>query len=424
MHVDPYAKALNTPFEWLSMKNDFVIQSIDPSKKLFNWEKVQSPGHALEELVIYEMHVRAFTQDPSSGVKHPGTFLGVIEKIPHLVELGVNAVELMPIFEFDERKGPEGLCNFWGYDTLNFFCPMNRYGVSDTIYEFKQLVKALHEAGIEVILDVVYNHSSSFEFDRKSYYLLDDKGGHTNYSGCGNTLGAYLPKMRQLILDSLRYWCSEFHVDGFRFDLAATLTRGGMETIEAITHDPIIGQKKLIAEPWDPGGLYMVGKFPEGWAEWDDAWRNSARAHVNFNGPPPLATAKNPIHYIVSHDGFTLRDLVSYDHKHNEANLEDGRDGSEHNVSFNGGVEGDTDDAKINTERRVRMEKLMTLLMDSKGPCMLFMGDEYGHTRRGNNNAWCQDNQLNWFLWDELEKNQGWFDFVKSAIVKRKSEVV
>ncbi|MCP5509907.1 MAG: hypothetical protein H7A39_05820 [Chlamydiales bacterium] len=420
MHLDPYAKALNTPHKWLSMEGDFVIEAKSVQSAPFDWEGVLSPNRPLKHLIIYEMHVRAFTQDPSSGVAHPGTFLGMIEKIPHLVDLGINCVELMPIFEFDERKGPSGLCNFWGYDTVNFFCPMNRYAVSDAIYEFKLLVKALHSAGIEVILDVVYNHSDSFEFDKESYYLLDAEGRHTNYSGCGNTLNANSPKMRALILDSLRYWCTEFHVDGFRFDLAATLTRGGTGTIEAITSDEIIGKKKLIAEPWDPGGLCMQGQFPRPWAEWDGEFRDSIRRHVNFDAPLDKSKLLHPINFVVSHDGFTLNDLVSYNEKHNASNHENNQDGSDNNNSNNYGHEGEC--ASLDAKRQEAMEKMIQILFQAPGTPMIFMGDEYKHTRFGNNNAWCQDNCLNWFDWNATKENQDWLDFFKSVIVRRKEE--
>ncbi len=418
MHLDPYTKTLNTPFAWNSMPRDFVIQAAPVKTQGFDWEGVQSPNRPLEELIIYEMHVRAFTQDPSSQVKYPGTFLGMIEKIPHLVELGVNCVELMPIFEFDERKGPPGLCNFWGYNTLNFFCPMNRYAVKDAIYEFKSLVKALHSVGIEVILDVVYNHSASFEFDRSSYYLLNPDGRHTNFSGCGNTLGANNPRMRALILASLLYWCEEFHVDGFRFDLAATLTRGGWDTIDAIASDPIIGQKKLIAEPWDPGGLYLLEEFKQPWAVWNDQFRDKVRRHINFDEPLQLPFVSNSINYITSHDGFTLYDLVSYNKKHNEANNENNQDGTDNNHSNNCGTEGP--DPSLESKREGRLKKMVELLFNASGTPMLLMGDEYKHTRSGNNNAWCQDNKLNWFDWNRLNQNQDWFNFFKNAIVKRK----
>ena len=420
MDLDPYAKALNTPHAWCKAPDDFVIQSMPVETKGFDWEGVQSPNRPLEALIIYEMHVRSFTQDPSSNVEFPGTFLGMIEKIPHLVELGINCVELMPIFEFDERKGPPGLCNYWGYDTVSFFCPMNRYAVHDAIYEFKSLVKALHQAGIEVILDVVYNHSDSFEFDREGYYLLDPNGNHTNYSGCGNTLNANSQKMRALILDSLRYWSQEFHVDGFRFDLAATLTRGGWETIDAIASDSIIGQKKLIAEPWDPGGLYLREEFKKPWAVWDDQTRDGIRRHVNFGEPFNVTTSPRSINYITSHDGFTLYDLVSYNDKHNEANNENNKDGSHINHSNNGGTEGPNPD--LEKDRENRMQKMIELLFQLPGTPMILMGDEYKHTRKGNNNAWCQDNSLNWFDWNRLNENQDWFNFFKNAIVKRKQE--
>lgn len=418
------AKSLNTPHTWGTMPPEFCIKSAKLKTAPFDWEGIESPNHSWNNLVIYELHVRAFTQHASSGVKHPGTFLGLIEKIPYLKDLGITAVELMPIFEFDERKGPPGLSNFWGYDPVSFFCPMNRYGVSDTVYELKLLIKEMHRAGLEVILDVVYNHSSSFYADKAGYYLLSKDGEHTNYSGCGNTLNANAPKMRSLILESLRYFCTEFHVDGFRFDLAATMTRGGFGTIEAITNDPVIGKKKLIAEPWDPGGLYLLGKFPKGWGEWNDTFRDHVRQAVNFGNISPVTAVDRSINFAVCHDGFTLMDLVSYEQKYNEANQEGNQDGADVNYSANCGVEGTSDEPQVVSKRFERMRQMTEMLFSAPGIPMWFMGDEYGHTRYGNNNAWCQDNETNWFLWDRQEENRDWFDFVKGCILKRKGESI
>ena len=409
-HLDPYARAVNTPFEWGAPRE--TTRGVQIEEQGFDWEGVKSPSRPLDELIIYEMHVRAFTKHPSSGVKHPGTFLGVIEKIPHLVDLGINCVELMPIFEFDETKHPT-LCNLWGYNTEQFFCPMKRYSVKNPILECKQMIKALHKARIEVILDVVYNHSSSFEFDRENYYILEN-GKHTNYSGCGNTINANAPKAQKLILDSLKMWSEEFHIDGFRFDLAAALTRGAdgnrMEPapiVEAITKQ--FSHKKLIAEPWDPGGLYMLGEFPKGWGEWNGKFRDGVRKKVNFSKDYHFewSGASKPINYITSHDGMTLFDLVSYDEKQNMANNENNEDGDDQNFSRSG------------NDKQERMEAMVKELFQADGTPMILMGDEFLHTRRGNNNTWCQDNDLNWINWN---KKTNWYDFIRSHILRRKQE--
>ena len=356
--------------------------------------------------IIYEMHLRGFTQSPSSKVKHPGTFLGAIEKIPHLLDLGVTCIELMPIFDFDASR------NYWGYDTTDFFKPMRTYAVSDPKTECKQLIKAFHDAGLKVILDVVYNHSPSLS---PEHYIMDN-GNHTNYSGCGNTTSANTEPMMQLILDSLHHWVDEYNVDGFRFDLAACLTRGAdggrltpAPLIEAITEQ--LKGKMLIAEPWDPGGLYMLGQFPAGWYEWNDKYRDGVRKMVNFGEPfkETWEAASQPINFVTCHDGFTLRDLVTYPEKQNEANGEENRDGTDTNYSV------------AAADKKANMEAFIDHLFDSSGTPMLLMGDEYGHTRNGNNNAWCQDNELNWFLWDELDANRDWYNFVKDRIIKQKA---
>ena len=406
-------------------------------------------------MIIYEMHVRSFTRDPSSCVESSGTFLGIIEKIPHLVALGINAVELLPIYEFNERENCKtkpktggSLLNYWGYSPENFFTPMRRFGTPE---EFKQLVKQLHKSGIEVILDVVYNHTSegsdpnyyrSFRgIDNAAYYMLD-KNGYLNYSGCGNTFNCHNSAAMTLILDSLRYWVLEYHIDGFRFDLAPILTRDCLgkplkhpPLIEKITKDPLLGATKLIAEPWDCGGLYQVGHFPS-WrfSEWNDRYRNAVRRFFRGEevkeemkqrilGSPDLYEGHLPsksINFITIHDGFTLRDLVSYEQKHNEENGEKNLDGTEDNISWNCGIEGVTTDPNIRRLRDRQMRNFLFILLISQGIPMLLMGDEYGHTRRGNNNVWCQDNQLNYFLWDELEKNRPLFQFLSKLISFRK----
>ncbi|MCP5492747.1 MAG: hypothetical protein H7A40_06890 [Chlamydiales bacterium] len=367
-----------------------------------------SPNRPLKDCIIYEMHVRGFTQHPSSHVKYPGTYLGAIEKIPHLLDLGINCVELMPIFQFDASR------NYWGYDTTDFFAPMNRYGVNDPAAELKLLIKSFHEAGIEVILDVVYNHSPNLPAE---YYIMSNNK-HTNYSGCGNTLSANTSPTREMIIQSLSYWVNEYAIDGFRFDLAAALTRG--PDGNRLEPSPIIEEitacfkgKKLIAEPWDAAGLYLLGQFPSGWGEWNDQYRDGVRKLVNFNEPfkEHWDARSLPINYITSHDGFTLYDLVTYPEKHNAANGEGNQDGSDQNFSV------------AATDKLANMKAFIEHLFSSKGTPMLLMGDEYGHTRKGNNNAWCQDNELNWFLWDQLDANLDWYNFVKDCIVKRKERL-
>ena len=363
---------------------------------------------SLEKCIIYEMHVRGFTQHSSSGVKHPGTYLGAIEKIPHLLDLGINCVELMPIFQFDSTR------NYWGYDTTDFFAPMDRYALKDPVAEFKALVDALHDAGIEIILDVVYNHSPNLPSE---YYIMKNEE-HTNYSGCGNTLSANTSPMKELIIESLHYWVDEFNVDGFRFDLAACLTRGpdGNRLNPAPIIDEISAQfkeKKLIAEPWDAAGLHLLGQFPPDWGEWNDQYRDGVRKHINFNEPfnEQWNARSVPINYVTSHDGFTLNDLVTYPEKRNENNHEDNRDGTDQNFSIKA------------ANKQANMKAFIEHLLNSQGTPMILMGDEYGHSRKGNNNPWCQDNELNWFLWNQLDANLDWYNFVKDCIVRRKERL-
>jgi isoamylase len=377
-----------------------------PAAAPFDWEGVQSPRLPLSELVIYEMHVRGFAK----------TFAATIEKIPYLKSLGVNAVELLPIFSFDPQT------NYWGYGTINFFTPAPHLARSEPINEFKRLIQALHRAGIEVILDVVYNHTGEPRPLLPVYYM------EGNYSGCGNTLNPDHPAVRHLILDSLRYWVSEFHIDGFRFDLASVFTRASDGTphsppplVQAIAADPILAKTKLIAEPWDAAGLYQVGQFPQWgrWSEWNGPFRDAVRDFLR--GAPSSAgrfatalagsrdlygnhgTPASSINFVTCHDGFTLADLVAYDHKHNEANGEQNRDGSNDNRSWNCGVEGPTTDPAILDLRNRQMRNFLLALLISQGVPMLRMGDEYGHTAHGNNNTWCQDNSLSWFDWENTD---------------------
>ncbi len=469
--LDPYSKQMGSPPKWGSSyfkETPHVHKSIVYADEPFDWEEDIHPKIPMSGLFIYEMHVRGFTQDPSSHVRHPGTFLGIIEKIPYLKSLGVNAVELMPIHEFNEMDNPlinpetkEQLYNYWGYSTINYFSPMNRYGTGkfSTLTEFKTLVKALHAEGIEVILDVVYNHTAegnqsgpilSFKgLENTVYYMLSPDGEYYNFSGCGNTFNCNTPVVRELIRDSLRYWVVEMHVDGFRFDLASILVRShdgiplaNPPLIEALSQDPILADTKLIAEAWDAGGLYQVGSFPgKGvWAEWNGKFRDDVRSFMKGSDGivGTLATrisgsedlygkghfSNKSINFITCHDGFTLADLVSYNGKHNENNGEGNRDGDNNNLSWNCGAEGATDDPAILGLRERQRKNFHVALMVSQGVPMILMGDEYGHTKGGNNNTWGHDSRLNWFQWDTLEKNAPFFRFYQQMIAFRKAHPV
>lgn len=467
--LDPYAKGVVSPPLW----NSSTEQPYRPlgrivASHLFDWEDDRPLNIPAKDLVIYEMHVRGFTQDPSSKVQHPGTYLGVTEKIPHLKELGINAVELLPIFEFNENevtlvnpKTGKKLCNYFGYSTVNFFSPMNRFASESkglqTIIEFKTMVRELHKAGIEVILDVVFNHTfegnakgpilSYKGFDPQTYYILDKEGRYLNFSGCGNTTNTNHPITLELIISALRYWVTEMHVDGFRFDLASIFTRSENGTplnrapiVEAISRDPILSQTKLIAEAWDAGGLYQVGGFYPGkrWSEWNGRYRDVVRRFIKGtdNHKTAFATAicgsedlfgwrGSPtcsVNFITAHDGFSLVDLVSYNDKHNIENGERNRDGFDHNDSWNCGFEGSSNEKKIVLLRERQMKNLFLALMVSQGIPMIVMGDEYVHTRNGNNNPWCQDNGINWFLWNRLEIRPGFYRFYRSLIHFRNEE--
>lgn len=456
--LDPYAEQLNTSLEWgKGMKEPLgLAEEIPP----FNWENESFPLIPFQDLIIYEMHVRGLTIDPSSNVTHKGLYEGVIEKIPYLKELGVNAIELLPVFEFNECEIKTPLKNYWGYSTMNFFSPMNRFSNVNAITEFKKMVKELHRNGIEVILDVVFNHTgegnakgptiSMKGIDNNIYYMTDGSGHYRDYTGCGNTLNCNHPIVAKMILDCLRYWVSEMHVDGFRFDLASVLTRDthghpltDPPLIHAISNDPELGSVKLIAEAWDAAGLYQVGSFPHycRWAEWNGKYRDTVRRFIKGtdNEVGPFATAitgssdlyegqgRAPYHsinFVTAHDGFSLRDLVSYQEKHNLANGENNNDGTNDNESWNCGAEGGSTNPKIIALRERQMRNFILALMVSIGTPMLLMGDEYGQTRKGNNNTWCQDNELNWFLWNEIEKNKGFFNFYKRLIDFRKSNPV
>lgn len=469
--ADPYAKSMGgrdvwgvTP-DWNNIYQHRSRIAVDD----FDWDGDRALEIPSEDLVIYEMHVRSFTRHDSSGVKHPGTFAGIDEKIPYLKELGVNAVELMPIFEFDEfensRTNSEGetLYNYWGYSSVGFFAPKAGYAATGKlgmeIDEFKNLVKELHKNGIEVILDVVFNHTAegnengpyiSFRgIDNRTYYMLTPEGYYYNFSGCGNTLNCNNPIVRNLVLDCLRYWASEYHIDGFRFDLASILGRdpwGAPLTnpplLEVLAFDPILAKCKLIAEAWDAGGLYQVGSFPAfgRWGEWNGKYRDSIRQFLKgdgnvgemaqrLQGSPDLyaAAGRAPatsVNFITAHDGFTLADLVSHNDKHNQANDEDNRDGTNDNYSWNCGAEGWTENVGIDILRQRQMRNAIAILFISQGIPMLLMGDEIGRTKNGNNNTYCHDNELNWLNWDLLQQNSALFRFVKYCIAFRKTHPV
>jgi len=464
--LDPYARVISGRNVWAREPNrdDIYPHRARVQPYPFDWQGDAPLLTPIEDLVIYEMHVRGFTRHESSGVAYPGTFEGVREKIPYLKELGINAVELMPIFEFDEfehsRVNPETgdlLLNYWGYSPVGFFAPKDGYSTGDyagaAINELKLLVKDLHANGIEVILDVVFNHTAegnhlgptiSFKgIDNQVFYMLTPEGYYYNFSGTGNTFNCNHPKVRQFIVECLRYWVTEFHIDGFRFDLASIMTRDidGMPLtdpplLRELTDDPVLGHTKLIAEPWDADGLYHLGSFPAygRWAEWNGNYRDVVRRFIKgdkgltgaiayaVQGSPNIYAERGPIasiNFVTAHDGFTLRDLVSYNEKHNEANLEDNRDGHNDNHSWNCGVEGETDNPEVNALRERQMRNVLTILLLSHGTPMLLMGDEVGRTQRGNNNAYCQDNELSWFDWTLLETNRDLFMFVKHLIAFR-----
>lgn len=456
--LDPYAKnALQRNGFWLS------ALGCDTS---FDWKNAKKPNILMKDLIIYEMHTRGFTIDKSSDVKHKGSFLGIIEKIPYLLELGVNAIELMPVhvFEKKEYKQPnplnnKELCNYWGYSTLNFFSLNKGYATDETpnapLNEFKTLVRELHLNGIEIILDIAFNHTGegnlkgpnlSFKgLDKSVYYILDNEGNYYNFSGCGNTFNSNHPVSATLILDALRYLVTETDVDGFRFDLASLFNRNekgeplkNSALVEFLSKDPILANTKLIAEPWDAAGFYQAGHFyPDEirWSEWNGRYRDATRYFLNglkkdpgkfatrISGSEDMYFKRAPfssINFITSHDGFSLRDLVSYQNKHNFENGENNLDGENHNLSRNFGVEGETDNLEIKTIRERQMKNFHLALMVSQGVPLIVMGDEYGHTKKGNNNTWCQDNALSWFLWDVLEKNHGFYRFYKKMIGFRK----
>jgi len=462
--IDPYARALAGNFlpatEGILRPPKCVV--VDDT---FDWQGDRHLRRSLADSVIYEMHVGGFTASGTSGVDNPGTYLGVIERIPYLKSLGVTAIELMPVHEFptnscfgaqDERP------NYWGYDPLAFFSPHRGYAASKEpgaqVHEFKQMVRALHAAGIEVILDVVFNHTSegnelgptlSFKgLENRVYYMLDAAGRYRNYSGCGNTVNGNHPIVRELIFLCLRHWVLNYHVDGFRFDLASILNRDrngelvpNPPLVEQIAEDPLLSDTKIIAEAWDAAGAYQVGSFANlRWAEWNGRYRDDIRKFWRGDGGTlgDFATrlagssdlygtsGRHPYHsinFITSHDGFTINDLVSYSHKHNEANGEGNRDGDNHNISDNYGVEGLTNLRPITKIRERQKRNFLATLLLSQGVPMIVFGDECGRTQQGNNNAYCQNNEISWFDWELVERNSGLWRFAQSLIEFRKNQV-
>jgi isoamylase len=481
--LDPYAKQIYGTLKWsdahfgyrvggkqedlsfdrrdsaLGMPKSMVI---DPA---FTWGLDRPPRISWHESVIYEVHVKGFTmRHPEVPTALRGTYAGLATApmIDHLKRLGITAVELMPVHYFidDRRLVDMGLRNYWGYNTIGYFAPEPRYSATNSINEFKTMVKTLHSAGIEVILDVVYNHTAegnqmgptlSFRgIDNPSYYrlLAEDQRYYVDYTGTGNSLNMRHPRVLQLIMDSLRYWVLDMHVDGFRFDLAATLARELHEVdrlgafLDIIHQDPVLSQTKLIAEPWDLGeGGYQVGKFPVGWAEWNDRYRDAVRSYwkgdggligelaYRITGSSDLyeRSGRRPyasVNFVTAHDGFTLRDLVSYNEKHNEANGEENRDGASNNRSWNCGVEGPTDNPEINALRVQQSRNFIASLLLSQGVPMLLSGDEIGHTQQGNNNAYCQDNEISWLDWDLQEPERELLAFVQRMVMIRKQHPV
>ncbi|MEG1877907.1 MAG: alpha-amylase family glycosyl hydrolase [Lachnospiraceae bacterium] len=466
--LDPYAKAVTGQSLWGVSSPYEQHYKARVVKDDFDWGNCKQPLIPMQDLIVYELHVRGFTKHDSSGVVHPGTFDGLMETLPYLKELGINAVELMPIFEFDElldyrKVNGKPLLNYWGYNTVSFFAPNTGYTAS-TEYnregnELKRLIKTFNENGIEVFLDVVFNHTAegnedgpffSFKgFDNNIYYLLTPDGFYYNFSGCGNTLNCNHPIVQQMILECLRYWVTAYRVDGFRFDLASILGRNEDGSpmskpplLQSLAFDPILGNVKLIAEAWDAGGLYQVGNFPSWnrWAEWNGRYRDDMRkflkgdeglaasAALRISGSNDLynpdSRTNASVNFLTCHDGFTLYDLYSYQEKHNEANGWDNTDGSNDNDSWNCGVEGETNDPAVISLRKRMIHNAFATLMCSRGIPMFLAGDEFCNTQFGNNNPYCQDNEISWLDWRLLEDHQDTFSFFKYMIQFRKEHPV
>ncbi len=467
--LDPYAKAVTGQSAWGVKSNKSNIYKARVVKDDFDWGNARQLLIPMQDLIIYEMHVRGFTKHESSDVKFPGTFAGVMEKIPYLKDLGINAIELMPIFEFDEMMGAREhngreLLDYWGYNSVSFFAPNTSYASSAEYNregnELKSLVKACNENGIEVILDVVFNHTAegdhngpffSFKgFDNNIYYMLTPDGKYYNFSGCGNTLNCNHPIVQQMILECLRHWVTTYRVNGFRFDLATILGRNEDGSpmskpplLQSLAFDPILGSVKLIAEAWDAGGLYQVGSFPSWsrWAEWNGRYRDDLRSFLKgdyntANNAAQRITGSrdlyNPqkrgvdasVNFITCHDGFTLYDLYSYNMKHNLDNGWNNTDGADDNRSWNCGAEGETDDYNVTSLRKRLIKNACAVLMCSRGTPMFLAGDEFCNTQFGNNNAYCQDNEISWLDWSFTQKNEDIYTFFKYMIDFRNNHVV
>ena len=469
--LDPYSRAVTGQRKWGEKPEggkDFEYRA-RVVKSSFDWGNIKQLEQPFEDLVIYEIHVRGYTKDKSSGVSVPGTFAGLKDKIPYLKDLGINAVELMPIFEFDEMESARvvdgvQLYNYWGYNTVSFFAPNTSYAFNEEHNhegdELKSLIKALKENGIEVILDVVFNHTAEgnemgpcFSFkgiDNNVYYMLTPDAHYYNFSGCGNVMNCNHPVVRNFIIDCLRHWAIEYRVDGFRFDLASILGRdqngapmANPPILESLAFDPVLGKMKLIAEAWDAGGLYQVGSFPSWnrWAEWNGRYRDDMRSFLKGDDgmagnaitritgsrdlySPESRGHKASVNFMTCHDGFTLYDLYSYNEKHNEKNGWNNTDGDNNGHSWNCGAEGETDDPNVNGLRRRLIKNAFAALLCSRGPAMFFAGDEFCNTQFGNNNAYCQDNIISWLDWSRLEEFKEIHDFVRHMIQFRKEHPI
>lgn len=469
--LDPYSRAVTGQRKWGEKPEggkDFEYRA-RVVKSNFDWGNIKQLEQPFEDLVIYEIHVRGYTKDKSSGVSAPGTFAGLKDKIPYLKDLGINAVELMPIFEFDEMESARvvdgvQLYNYWGYNTVSFFAPNTSYAFNEEHNregdELKSLIKALKENGIEVILDVVFNHTAEgnemgpcFSFkgiDNNVYYMLTPDAHYYNFSGCGNVMNCNHPVVRNFIIDCLRHWAIEYRVDGFRFDLASILGRdqngapmANPPILESLAFDPVLGKMKLIAEAWDAGGLYQVGSFPSWnrWAEWNGRYRDDMRSFLKGDDgmagnaitritgsrdlySPESRGHKASVNFLTCHDGFTLYDLYSYNEKHNEKNGWNNTDGDNNGHSWNCGAEGETDDPNVNGLRRRLIKNAFAALLCSRGPAMFFAGDEFCNTQFGNNNAYCQDNIISWLDWSRLEEFKEIHDFVRHMIQFRKEHPI
>ena len=463
--LDPYAKLVSGREEWHRRqypKDGFQFRG-RIIREDYEWEGDRPLYTPMKDLVIYELHVRGFTKDPSSGVKNAGTFAGVVEKIPYLKELGVNCVELLPMFEFDEFLPSLGdeYCNYWGYATCNYFSPKAAYAsCQDKGFapdEMKNMVKQLHRNGIEVILDVVFNHTAEYGeegdcisfrgVDNKTFYIMNEDGSYADYTGCGNTVNCNNAIVRSFIIDSMRYWVSVYHIDGFRVDEAPIFARGengqpmiSAPLIDSLKRDPILGRTKLISEGWDAGGLYTVGRFPLGWADWNSRMRDTVKRFAkgmaecgpdllpSIEGSPDLFPGKTPafsVNYLNCHDGFTLYDTTAYTNIHNESNAYYSPDNAQFDTcSWNCGVEGETDDPDIIALRKRQMKNMMTLLLLSRGVPMFPAGDEFANTQYGNSNAFCQDNETSWLDWSRLEKYNDVHEYIRRLIAFRKEHPV